>query len=281
MSKQTMLVADGHGFVEGIRWREGRVWYSDFGRRRVYSFAPGDSPREEAWVPGQPSGIGFAPDGSMLVVSVHEGHVVRHHGDVHVVMADIGAIWRGGLNDMFTTPEGRCYVSAFAPPLIGEVTPDVPPDGGRIPLFMVDLDGSVRIVAEGLRIPNGMAMSMDGSTLFVAETMGCRILAFPVGADGLLGEPKVHVELGMRSPDGISLDRSGRLWVASPFTSEFVRFTPAGEEDLVVETPGMWAVTCAVGASDDELWCAVVETTVEDYKQGHARGSIRLWRRDR
>lgn len=278
MPEQTTLVAGGHGFVEGVRWRAGRVWYSDFGNRRVYSVSPEGDRREEAWVPGQPSGLGFTPDGALLAVSVHEGHLVQYDGAAHMVVADIGATYRGGLNDMLTTPEGRSYISAFAPPLIGQITPDVPADGGSIPLFMVDLDGSVHIVAYGLKIPNGMALSADGRTLFVAETMACRILAFPVAVDGRLGAPRVHIELGARSPDGVSLDRQGRLWVASPFTSEFVRFSSQGEVERIVEVPGLWAVTCAVGANDDELWCAVVETTIEDYKQGRAKGSIRLWR---
>lgn len=274
------IVAEGHGFVEGIRWHAGRVWFSDFGRRRVYSLKPGETVREEAWVPGQPSGLGFAPDGALLVVSVHEGHVLRFQEGQHMVVADIGASYRGGLNDMLTTPEGRSYVSAFALPLIGEVTPDVPADGGSIPLFMVDADGTLRIVAEGLKIPNGMALSADGRTLFVAETMACRILAFAVNADGSLGPAQVHAELGMRSPDGISIDRAGRLWVACPFSSEFVRLDAGGAVERVVSVPGFWAVTCAVGASDGELWCALVETTIEDYKRGHAKGSIALWRED-
>lgn len=278
MSDQPAIIAEGFGFVEGIRWRDGRVWFSDFGNRRVYSLSPSGERREEAWVPGQPSGLGFTPDGALLVVSVHEGHVLRYDAASHLVVADIGAIYRGGLNDMLTTPAGRSYVSAFAPPLIGQVTPDVPADGGNIPLFLVDTDGTVRIVAEGLKIPNGMALSADGSRLFVAETMACRILSFPVAADGSLGTAETFAELGVRSPDGIALDSQGRLWVSSPFTSEFVRLDPAGQVDRIVTVPGLWAVSCAVGATDEELWCAVVETSIEAYKKGHASGSIRLWR---
>lgn len=281
LPRQFAIVAQGYGFVEGIRWHEDRVWFSDFRQRRVYSLDPKDTLhgdiREEAWVPGQPSGLGFSPDRALMVVSIHEGHVLRYNADSHMVIADIGAIYRGGLNDMLTTPAGRSYVSAFPPPLIGEITPDVPADGGSVPLFMVDLDGSVHIVAEGLKIPNGMALSADGETLFVAETMACRILAFPVDVRGFLGEPRVHAELGMRSPDGISIDRQGRLWVASPFSGEFVRLSANGSIEKVVEVPGYWAVTCAVGKTDEELWCAIVETTVEDYKKGHAKGAIALW----
>ena len=278
MSEQVTPIAEGFGFVEGLRWHAGRVWFSDFGHRRVRSLSPEGEVREEAWVPGQPSGLGFTPDGALLVVSSHDGRIVRYDAASHRIVADIGATYRGGLNDMLTTPGGRSYISAFPAPLIGQVTPDVPADGGHVPLFLVGADGPVRIVAEGLKIPNGIAISADEATLFVAETMANRILAFPVRRDGALGAPSVHADLGPRSPDGISLDSRGRLWVGCPFSSEFVRLDAQGHVDHVVAIPGLWAVSCAVGASDDELWCGVARTSIEDYKQGRASGSILRWR---
>lgn len=280
MPEKVTAIAEGFGFVEGLRWKGGRLWFSDFGARRVRSMDPAGGLRQEAWVPGQPSGLGFTPDGALLVVSTHDGHVLRFDDAGHYVAADIGAIYRGGLNDMVTTASGQSYVSAFPPPLIGEVTPDVPADGGSVPLFLVDPDGTTRIVAEGLKIPNGMAVSGDGATLYVAETMANRILAFPVRSDGSLGASALHADLGERSPDGVSLDSQGRLWVGCPFTSEFIRLDVSGRVDRVVVVPGLWAVSCAVGRSDDELWCGVVQTSIEDYKQGRASGSILRWRAD-
>jgi sugar lactone lactonase YvrE len=271
-------VAAGFGFVEGVRWNAGRVWFSDFGHRRVRSMDPDGRLREEAWVPGQPSGLGFTPEGDLLVVSSHDGHVVRHERNRHYIVADIGAIYRGPLNDMLTAPQGWSYISALPQPAIGTVTPDVPPDGGNVPLFLLGADGDVRIVARGLKIPNGLALSADGKLLFVAETLANRILAFPVARDGVLGPPVVHAELGARSPDGIALDRQGRLWIASPFSSEFVRVDADGRLDRAVATPGLWAVSCAVGEDDETLWCGVVETSIEGYKRGHAKGAILLWR---
>jgi sugar lactone lactonase YvrE len=277
MTGQLETVVDGLGFVEGLRYRSDRLWFSDFGGRRVRSWGA-DGMLDEAWVPGQPSGLGFAPDGSLLVVSVHEGHLLRFSQDGHLIAADIGASYRGGLNDMLTTPDGRCYISAFPVPLVGEPSPDVPPDGGNVPLFLVDSDGSVRRVCEGLKIPNGIAISADGSVLYVAETMANRLLAFDVAPDGSLSGQRVHADLAHRNPDGISIDRAGNIWVGCPFVSEFVRVNAAGEVDLTVPVPGLWAVSCAVGASDGELWCGVVRTTIEDYKQGRAEGAIMRWR---
>jgi sugar lactone lactonase YvrE len=212
-----------------------------------------------------------------MVVSVHEGHLLRFAPEGQMIVADIGASYRGGLNDMLTTPIGRSYISAFPQPRIGEPSPDVPADGGNVPLFMVDNDGSARRVAEGLKIPNGIVMSQDGATLYVAETMANRLLAFDVAADGSLSRQRVHADLGHRNPDGLAIDGEGRIWVGCPFVSEFVRVNSQGAIDCTVEVPGLWAVSCAVG-DDGDLWCGVVRTSIEEYKVGRAEGAIMRWR---
>lgn len=272
------IQAHGLGFVEGVRRHQSRTWFSDFFARKVFSIGDDNQLRVEAFVPGQPSGIGFDLSGALLVVSVHEGRIYRFAGHDISVLADIGAMYRGGLNDMVTGSDGICYVSAFPPPPVGQVIPDVPPDGGNIPLFMVTPDGKVNVVAEGLKFPNGMAISLDGRELLVAETMANRISTFPLLPGGLLGQRKTFAELGHRMPDGISLDSRGNLWVGSPFTSEFIRIDPAGKVDAEFPVPGRWAVSCAVGENPNELYCGVVETTLDDYKQGKAIGAIERWK---
>jgi sugar lactone lactonase YvrE len=275
MNFRLETIARGLGFVEGLRWHQDRLWFSDFGNRRVYSVGRDRQVREEAYVPAQPSGLGFDPEGNLLIVSTHDGRLVRREARGDVIVADIGAVYRGGLNDMLTDRFGRCYVSAFSSPLIGEPNPDVPPDGGRIPVFLVSPSGEARIVATDLKTPNGMALTPDGSELLVAESLGNRISVFAVQADGGLGERRTYIDLEHRSPDGLSMDSRGRLWIGCPFTSEFIRLNEAGEIDEVVTIPDRWTVTCAVGASDRELWLGTVETTIEDYKRGRSRGEIR------
>lgn len=269
--------ACGLGFVEGVRRYASRTWFSDFFARRVYSVGADNQLRVEAFVPGQPSGIGFDQSGALLVVSVHEGRIYRFAGGDQTILADIGETYRGGLNDMVTTSEGRCYVSAFPAPPVGQVIPDVPADGGNIPLFMVTPEGKVHVVAEGLKFPNGMAITPDGRELLVAETMANRISVFAVLPGGFLGERRTFAELNHRMPDGVSLDSRGYLWFGSPFTSEFVRLDLSGKVDAVIPIPGRWAVSCAVGDNPNELYCGVVETTLEDYKQGKAVGAIERW----
>jgi sugar lactone lactonase YvrE len=262
------------GFVEAPRWHEGRLYFSDFSARTVNSVDPTGDVRRHAYLAGQPSGLGFLPDGSLLVVSTHDGHVVRLDGSSKTVVADIGAQHRGGLNDMVVDADGGAYVSAFAAPPIG-ATGGRDPAAPSVPLFRVSPAGDVSVVAEDLGVPNGLAITDDGTTLIVAETLRCRLTAFDIGADGALGGRRVHADLGPRKPDGICLDPSGAVWFGSPFTSEFVLVAEGGDVVRTVATPGRWAVACALEPGESPvLWCATVAVTIEDYREGRGDGAI-------
>ena len=77
---QAKILRDGLSFGEGPRWRDGRLWYSDFYRHAIYSVnAEGQDERLEHDVPGQPSGLGWLPDGDLLVVSMTDHQVLRIH----------------------------------------------------------------------------------------------------------------------------------------------------------------------------------------------------------
>ena len=276
MSELT-VVADGLGFVEAPRWRDGKLWFSDFYARRVHTVDPSGKLEQVAYVAGQPSGLGFAPDGALMIVSSHDGHILRRHDGVTSILADIGQIYRGGLNDMVVDGAGRCFVSAFPVPTVGAGTvPAVPtPDTVSIPLFRVDQDGTVAVVAEDLKIPNGMVVTPDGKQLIVAETFGNRLTAFDIAADGSLSGRRVWADLGKRLPDGICLDAEGAVWVGSFSTSEYVRVREGGEVLQVIETPGRWAVSCVLGGADGhDLYCATVELEIADYLDGRGHGRI-------
>jgi sugar lactone lactonase YvrE len=81
----------------------------------------------------------------------------------------------------------------------------------------VDPDSRACIVAKDLSFPNGMVITPDGKTLIVAETMGHRLTAFDIGADGSLANRRVYAQLPEDvSPDGIALDAEGAVWLANP-----------------------------------------------------------------
>ena len=279
-SNDGKVLVDNLGFLEAPRWHDGELWFSDFYSRWVCSVDESGKLTRHVYVPGQPSGLGFLEDGTLVIVSTHEGQILHWAGGERVVAADIGDQYRGGLNDMIVDTSGRAYVSTFPPPVIGQGHMDLttPPS---LPIFLVDPSGAVKVVADDLRIANGMAISADGGTLIVAETLGNRLLAYDIQPDGALANRRVFAELDHRQPDGICLDADGNVWVGSFSTSEFLLVAEGGDVVRTIETPGRWAVACALGGSDGlSLFGLTTQVTIEEYLAGRGEGAVVTYRVD-
>jgi sugar lactone lactonase YvrE len=272
------LAVGGLGYCEGLRWRDNELWWSDFWSRRVCSLGPDGMVKERAYIAGQPSGIGFFPDGTPLVASMLDHLVLKLDGGAHpTVHANASALCVGPGNDMIVDSKGRAYLGSFGFEASYQDPREVKPSA----LLLVDTDGEVRRVADDLVFPNGMAISRDGRLLVVAETFASRLTAFDIGADGSLRGRRLFADLGDRAPDGVCMDVSGAVWAACPFASEFVRVAEGGEILDVVEVPGRWAVTVALGGQHgDTLFCATAQTTLEEYHAGRASAAIEKLRVD-
>lgn len=255
----TTIVPDLH-FSECPRWHEDRLWFSDFYLHRVYSCrADGSDLRVEAEVTQQPSGIGWLPDGRLLVVSQHDARLLRREEDGTLVThADLADHVTGDPNDMVVDDRGRAYVGSFGFDLMGGAASA--PAG----LVRVDPDGAVTPVADGLHFPNGSVITPDGRTLIVDETFGNRISAFTIAEDGSLTDQRVWAELGPlptttdvgeaiatvdAGPDGCGLDAEGLLWVADAVHGRVIRVREGGEIVDQVDTP-MGVYACMLGGAD-------------------------------
>ncbi len=271
MSDPRVLV-DDLVFPEGLCWHDGELWFSDFGSRRVASVTPDGKVTERAYIPGQPSGIGFRPDGTALVISMMD-HLLIRLGEGHsTIEVDVSAACVGPANDMIVDGEGRTYFGAFGYDPGYEGTEALKESA----LSMVSSTGEVTTVAEGLSFPNGMAITADGKTLVVAETFGSRLSAFAVAADGSLSDRRVFADLGDRAPDGICMDAEGAVWAGCPFSEEFVHVADGGEVLGTVATPGRWSVACALDEDGAALYCATARTTLDEFHQGRSEGAIEV-----
>jgi len=211
MSSTAEVLLDGGSFFEAPRWHDGRWWVSDFFRYRVISFEPdGTNVREELVVKAQPSGLGWAPDDTLLVVSMLDRRLLRQEpgSDSISVVADLGEIAGGPCNDMVVDSVGRAWVGNFGFDHFNHA------EFATASLARVDPDGSVSVAARDLSFPNGMVINADGGTLLVGETFASRYTAFRIAEDGTLVDRRVWAELPGIFPDGCSLDAAGRLWVA-------------------------------------------------------------------
>jgi len=260
----TELTIPGLKFPEGPRWRDGSWWVSDQLGGRVLRIDD-DGHYDCVYETEAPSGLGFLPDGSLLVACMNDPRLVQVHGDGAEDVASLREFARH-LNDMFVTPDGRAYVDAY----------DDHFDLTSHRIVMVTAAGEAVVVAENLAYPNGIAATPDGTTLLVSETFGGRITAFDVDTDGTLHGHRTWADLPERGrPDGLCLDAAGDVWVGSYVAGEFLHLRQGGEVLERVALPDRWAMACCLGGDDERtLLLCTAETSQDDYFAGTSIGHL-------
>jgi sugar lactone lactonase YvrE len=255
----TTTVASGFKFLEAPRWHSGRIWFSDFYRHQVFSAREdGSDLRTEAAVPQQPAGLGWLPDGRLLVVSMRDRAVLRREPDgTLVVHADLSAHATGHANDMVLDRAGRAYVGNFGFDLMSGTPLET------ASLCRVDPDGTVTKAADDLWFPNGSVITPDG-VLIVNETFGNRCTAFDLTEDGRLENRRVWAQFGPLpteremgnvfgqikvAADGGCLDAEGALWVADAAGGRLLRVREGGRITDELH-PGTPVFACALGGAD-------------------------------
>ena len=258
------VLADGLHFAEGPRWHQGKLWFSDFYDHAVKTVDLDGHVETKMVIDDQPSGLGWLPDGRMLIVAMQSRSVLRMEYDALVVHADLSDIATFHCNDMTVDAIGRAYVGNFGFDLDAAIS------GGDFrgalaayegaALARVDPHGAVHTVATGLKFPNGMVLSPDGGTLVVAESLGRRLTAFDVGIDGSLTNQRVWAELDA-TPDGICLDADGAIWLADAAAPRAIRVAEGGAVlEEVVTSRSCYAVMLG-GPEGRTLFLATATTS--------------------
>lgn len=248
------ILIDGLTFPEGPRWRGDRLWFSDVLAGSVMTVDLQGKLTKIVDVPGRPSGLGWLPDGTLLVVSAEQGRLLAFRQGQLESVADMKALTSYGCNDMVVAGDGNAYVGSTGPGLDEAKMPG-PGNMSRFGfLVRVSPRGQARIDAERVTFPNGAVITPDGKTLIVAETFGFRLTAFDVAPDGSLTNRRLWADLGA-PPDGICLDEEGCVWVALPYLSyggpgAYVRIAEGGDLKQKIEVEGYSAYACTLGGPD-------------------------------
>jgi len=279
MSQVSVLVG-GLYFPESLRWHCERLWFSDFYDHAVHAVSLDGTDERVLEVPNQPSGLGWLPDGRLLVVSMTDRRLLRLEAGGLVEHADLSAVTGYWANDLVVDEAGRSYVTSFGFDLDGLIDSEGPvalyaePGPPRSALAVVEPDGAVGVAAEGLRFGNGIVITPDGSTLVVAESLGQCLTRFERAADGSLSNPTTFAALPGRAPDGICLDAEGCIWVANAIAPECLRVTAEGEIVQRVDTV-MASFCCALGGEKGStLFVATATTSHHAIASVERRGRI-------
>ena len=217
------------------------MWCTDMGAGEVLAISLDGTREVVARVASL--GLGFLPDGRLLIVSLRDGLLLRREPDGSLIThATLTSLSRHPWNDLVVDGRGNAYVNnvgfdfpggAFAPAGI---------------IALVTADGTLRQVADGLAFPNGMAVTPDNATLIVAESYGNRLTAFDIAADGSLSRQRVWASLDGAHPDGICLDAEGAVWYADVPAQRCVRVREGGAV-LATVALDRGGFACALGGA--------------------------------
>lgn len=276
----------GYDYLEAPRWHDGRLWVSDFYTHQVIAADMDGRVETVAIVAGQPSGLGWLPDGRLLVVSMRDRTLLRREPDGSLVVhADLSGIAGGPVNDMVVDAQGRAYVGNFGFDLMG----GAPLETAR--LALVDSDGRVSVTAENLYFPNAMMITPDGRTLIVNETFGNRISAFDIRADATLGQRRDWACFGPLpqgrelaevfpqarvAPDGGAMDAEGTVWIADAIGNRALRVAEGGRilDEISTGTQGVFA--CMLGGPDRRTLFLCVAPDFHEHQRTNAREAA-IW----
>jgi sugar lactone lactonase YvrE len=270
MSEPTVLIDDLY-FPECMRWHNGQLWFSDMfaGTVNVASGEVGAGATAVLDLGDMCGGIGWLPDGDMLVVAMNQRQVLRLGTDRRrTVYGDLAGFFEYPTNDMYVDGHGRAYVGGYGYDMNA---------GAReksVQLAVVEPDGATRLVSSPLVFPNGIDACAGASELLVAETFAHQIARVPIGPDGSVGEASLYGALPGDGPDGISCDSVGGVWVACSFGERVVHLDPSGEVDGEIGLPGLGVYDCLLGGPEGSSLFVAVASRDGDYARDHITGSI-------
>ena len=192
---KTKTLIDGLCFGEGPRWHKDRLWFSDMHDHKVYAADLDGNMETMAHVPQRPSGLGWLPDGRLLIVSMMDRKLLVLEDGELSEFSDIDALSKFDCNDIVVDQQGRSYVGNFGFDLHNNADPDT------TELVLVRPDGKAEVAATDMAFPNGTVITPDSKTMIVGETMAGCLTAFDIDSDGGLSNRRIWAQLEGAIPD--------------------------------------------------------------------------------
>ena len=273
MTLKTKVLLKGLAFGESPRCHDGKLWFSDMYAHQVMTVDLKGKSEKIVEVPGRPSGLGWLPDGRLLVVSMTDKRLLRLDPSGLTEVTDLGGLAFGYCNDMVVDKHGRAYIGHFGFDIFAKQPAPAPAE-----IIMVTPNGDSRVVACKMNFPNGSVITPDGNTLIVAESFGSLLTVFDIEPDGSLTGRRVWAKLENVYPDGICLDVEGGIWVAAMPGREVIRVREGGEVTHHIKFSNQ-PFACMLGGPDRRtLFVLTAATTDPDEARAKASGRVEMVR---
>lgn len=264
------ILIDHLCFGEGPRWHDKALWLSDMHDRKVLKVdADGGCETIVELEDDEPSGLGWLPNGDLLIVSMRRRLLLRFDGRQLEVHADLSELASWHCNDMVVDGKGRAYVGNFGFDLYGGAEPS------PAEIILVQPDGTGTIQDDEAMFPNGSVITPDGKTLIVGESFVGRLTAYDIATDGKLFNKRTWAQLPESAvPDGICLDEQGGIWSASPASNECIRQVYGGDVTHRINVERS-AIACTIG--DDKLYVVTATSTQPDQCRANRDGRVEVY----
>lgn len=256
---KTEVLLDGLLFPESPRWYNNKLWFSDQEMNKVMTVNLEGEVEIIIEMENRPSGLGWLPDGKLLIVSMEDRRLLSLDPSGLNEYADLSRLSTFYCNDMVVDKKGRAYVGNFGFDYFNRES-FVPAE-----IVLVTSKGNARVVANDMAFPNGTVITPDEKLLIVAETFATRLTAFNILDDGSLTDRRIWASLRAIPPDGICLDAEGAIWVSAPGRHRVVRVLEGGEitHKVKVETD---AYACMLGGPERDI--LFITTSTDERNNG-------------
>ena len=246
MTSAVTVLISGYDSPEGPAFdRDGNLYFVNWLSSSIVKLTLDGVASESFNTGGIPAGLAFHRDGSLYVAD--EGDEIHGilriaDGQATILVNEYEGKPLNGANDLVFDRDGVLY---FSDPWRSS---RANPIGGFYRLFP---DGALAQIDTGLAFPNGVALSADGSTAYLAETGLHRILRYAIGANGAIGMREEFAQLpGGEGPDGMAFDEAGNLYVAHYGGGKVAIFGPQGDLVDEIRVPGANVTNVAFGGPD-------------------------------
>lgn len=236
------LLSSGHDLLEAPLWSGTHgLLFADMTAGGARAFRS-DEPLRDIWPYRKGIGGMCLHDSGALIVT-GKNIALRPLNDTGPSEAATvlleGSNPRERFNDLAVDNLGRIYAGTYDAEL---ASPGV--------IYLIDVDGSSRVVASGTTLSNGIAVSPDNSRLYQADTLQSIVIAYDIGRDGILSKGRPFVSMPGEKPDGMLTDTDGNLFVAAWGSGRISVFSPEGSEIDRIIVPDMNVTSLTFGGDN-------------------------------
>lgn len=263
-------LAKGFGLIEGPLWDPAKgLYFSDVPNGGIFLLDRTD--QVSVAVPGRRGvgGMALHAEGGLIVGGREIAWIGLDGAPPRPLLAKSQIAGSFGFNDLTTDAAGRIYVGSLGFNVFG----GGPPQPGG--LYVIDLDGGVRAVSDGVMLTNGLGVSPDGRQLYHSDTSSHLIRVYDLGGDGSVGPWRTFATLGETGgPDGLKVAVDGSVWVADARGSRVAVFNPDGSHRRDIAIPAPTVTSLCFGG--DDLQDLYVVTGVHNAPEGVSGTVFRL-----